>query len=104
MAQFIHKITRWTKAGLDVYGRPQWAGPYVMKARWEDRTTRYVDVGGTLQQSKCTVYVEKPIALGDYIVKGEFVDTTPPTTAVIVKDFRTIENVLGDRVEHRALT
>lgn len=107
MPAHIHKASVWQKEGLDIYGRPSWGMPFVIDCRWENKITIYIDQGGQQARASHRVYVDRPLSVGDFIVKGDSLDLSeypePNPDAAEVKEFRAIENVAGDKVEYRVL-
>lgn len=89
-----------------MYGRPSWSPPVVVNCRWEDVSNTFTDGGGQQQRSRSRIYVDRRLAVGDFIAKGVFTDVDPyepDESAKEIRDFREISNVLGDRTEYRVL-
>lgn len=101
--RWIHKVTVWKKEGTDFQGQPVYSSPIHSNARWEDRSSIFTDNDGKERRSESTIYVEKEFEKGDFIVKGKYTSSTPPTEAREIRDVRNMPNLTGTKVERRLL-
>lgn len=104
MSKFIHRVTIWKSEGLDMYGQPSWSAPVVVKARWEDVQTLYLNANGREERGNSRVYLEKDAAkIGDHIYLGVSQSVTPEPESQEVRSRRSISNLGGTRHEHRVI-
>ena len=101
--RFIHNVTVWRNEGVDFQGAPDFSGPVSARARWEDRSSVFIDADGKQNRSESTIYVDKEFKRGDFIVFGKSTDSSPPAEAREIKDVRNMPNLSGTKVERRLL-
>lgn len=95
-------MTYWVREGTDEYNQPAWSGPHTSRCRWEDEERLYIDNEGREARGRSTVYVaEDLLKIGDRVMRGESVSTSPDTKSWEVRQPRTIPSLLGDKREYR---
>ena len=68
----------WTRnAQPDGYGEYAFAHPVQIKCRWDDMFSEVVGRDGQLTASSATVYVDRPVQVGDKLKKGAMDTDTP---------------------------
>ncbi len=98
------KVTKWT-VSTDGFGGFTYGAPITFDCRWEDRETTFRDDEGNEQVSNVIVYLEKDVAIGDYIAEGEYDATvTDPTTVggKRVRQFNKIPNLRNTEMQRKA--
>jgi hypothetical protein len=82
--------TVWTTTP-NAFGGYNFAEPYTIKCRWEDRTELYYGrMSGKEEVSRAAIFVEEDLSVGDWIVLGDYTDVVDPSTiagALPVRDF-----------------
>jgi hypothetical protein len=102
-----HDITWWSTSAGDGYGGDQFATPVLIKGRWEDRQEKYI---GQLDRreaiSQAIVFVDRDVAIGDYICLGNQVAQASPavvTGAHKIQQFRRIPDLRNVETVRRAV-
>lgn len=74
-----HKLTWWRVTGGDGFGGDTFAAPVLIDGRWEDRQETFY---GALDRrelvSKAVVFVDRDMAVGDYLLQGDQVGQSSP--------------------------
>lgn len=100
-------VTHWAKSGArDNYGNPTWDGPVVLNGRWEMKVEKILNTLGEEIIVQSTVFLDTDIAVGDYLMLGEFssgeVNPLLLPTAYEVKAFFKTPNLRGTEFERVA--
>jgi hypothetical protein len=74
----IQDITYWAPGAEDRYGNKTFAGPALLKGRWEDRNEEVSVIGGNTIVSKAIAIVDKPIHNQGYLALGDYVGIATP--------------------------
>lgn len=61
----------WTRGAPDRFGRYTFAEPIEIKCRWDDTTEEFVNPKGQKQIGRSVVYVDRVIAPGDRLKRGD---------------------------------
>ena len=98
-------ITYWSPGTPDGTGGVSFGAPSSIKARWEDRTTLFIDVAGEDKVSNARVYVNTDVENKGYLFDGESTAASPLTVTGSrqIEDFRKIPNLQYTEFERRAL-
>ena len=94
--------TYWSQTGKDRYGKATFAAPVSVPVRWEDKQQRAVDTKGVEFLSRSTVYVDRDMELGDYIILGTF-HSSPPVGASQIRSFGSTPNLQNTQSIHKVL-
>lgn len=70
--------TWWTVGPVDEFGVKSFGEPVTIKCRWEDRAGEFVDARGFAINSNATVYVDRPMKIGDKLKLGAADSNTAP--------------------------
>jgi len=65
------KAVWWQRGSPDTYGEFAFAAPVEIKCRWEDTSQEIVDMKGQTITSRSLVYVDRVLAVGDKLLRGE---------------------------------
>ena len=72
------KAVWWQRSALpDQYGTYSYAAPIEIDCRWDDTTQEYRHPKGQVEMSNAVVYVDREMAVGDMLMKGEWESDTP---------------------------
>jgi hypothetical protein len=77
----------WTRDGFSINGEPEFSSPIGIKCRWDDSRVEFVNNSGEVLISKSTVYVDRVVEEGDYLLEiaiAEAGDTTGLTEQQIL--------------------
>jgi hypothetical protein len=70
----VHKAVLWGRAGTDRYGRPKVGAPEELDVRWNWRRTEATDQAGNEVALDADVAVDRRIAPGSKMWRGELAD------------------------------
>lgn len=76
------KAVLWTVGGVDSYSRPKLNTAIEIPVRWVDKKTERLDEKGNVVGADSVVIVDRQIAIGSIIWKGELVDLPSPTSSI----------------------
>lgn len=100
-------LTWWAASGGDGFGGDLFAAPLAIKGRWEDRTEKYI---GQLDRreliSNAVVFVDRDVAVGDYLVQGDQTAQANPTLvagAYKVQQFKRVSDIRNVETVKRAV-
>ena len=95
--------TLWNSPTRDVFGNLTAWTKVSIKVRWEDRTDLFIDSSGNEVRARARVYLDRDVALGDYLFLGTSTGADPLVVddAYQVRDFKKIPNLAGDMFERR---
>jgi len=79
------KAVLWRKGSLNRFGRTSFEAPIEISCRWEDIVVEFLDMQGEKVLSKSVVYVDRILALGDRLKRGE-IESDTPTNPLDVED------------------
>ena len=101
------KVSHWALSGTrDNYAHPTWDAPVLLDGRWEDVTEQILTAEGKTILSRSRVYLTIDVAVGDYLLLGEFssgaLDPHAVSGAFEVKDFRKTPQLRGPAFERIA--
>lgn len=68
------KAIWWENQGLDGFGQAQWKKPVEIDCRWEDVNELIKNASGEERMSMSTVYVDRDMNEGDFLMLGELAD------------------------------
>lgn len=71
------KAVLWTKGPPDEFGSISFAAPVQIKCRWEDKRGQVLNKQDEKAPSMATVYVDRPVQIGDKLKKGALDTNTP---------------------------
>lgn len=100
-------IVWWRKTGKDGYGKPVLADPIEIAGRWEDKQRKIVSQGEEII-SQAMIFVDRDIAIGDWLFLGRLSDlssseeASPFVLAKEVKSFDKTPNIKGTAFERKA--
>lgn len=98
------KATLWREAGSAWDGSVSWQRVGVFDTRWEDESRLVQSNNQRMIQARSTIYSAEDIfEIGDMVAEGEFIETSPVTTAFEVKDKIRTPNLSGTRYEYRVI-
>jgi hypothetical protein len=88
----------WPAAGVDEFGVKAFGEPVAIKCRWEDRAGEFADARGFMMASNATVYVDRPMKIGDKLKLGGLDSDTPENpledrTAFEIQAFESVPNL-----------
>lgn len=95
-------VTRWAPSGLDAGGEPTGWTKTEIDGRWEESQQLYTRQDGTEAVSRAVVYLASDVAVGDFLLQGTSVETSPPTTAWRVEAFRKTADLRDTDYERKA--
>lgn len=101
MIKFPHKVTVWTRDGVDPMGTPIYSRVGVLDARWESRDSVVITNDGRQERSDTTVYFKQYVDRGSFVLFGENSDPSPPQEAREARSSRWITNYSGKETEYR---
>lgn len=67
----------WTQNGKDEFGAIAFNAPVQIKCRWEDKRGEILNRQDEQVPSMSTVYVDRPVKIGDKLKKGALDTNTP---------------------------
>ena len=67
----------WEKLTPDHHGRNRYAEPVEIACRWEEGTSDFRTAGGTALMFTATIYVDRPMKIGDKLKRGTLESDTP---------------------------
>lgn len=104
MGKHPQRATLWSYQGVDMNNLPSYNNLGSFDVRWEQEQRLITDNNGNEMQGNGTIYFpEKVFSVGDFIVEGEHIDTTPIKGSYEIKNERSISNLSGTEWEYRAL-
>jgi hypothetical protein len=68
----------WAKTGTDEFGTISFAEPVEIKCRWEEKTGQIMGKQGEILTGMDTVYVDRPMEIGDKLKLGTLATDDPP--------------------------
>lgn len=74
------KAVYWQRGPVNSFGQFTYSDPVQIKCRWDDGFAEYISKTGTREASTATVYVDRPMAVGDQLFKGVVDDIDPVLT------------------------
>ena len=97
--------TYWKSTGeRDSFGNPIFESPRIVQVRWEDRSELFYDSDGRERRSQSRVGVGEDMSIGDYIQLGSHTaESTPPSGAKEVKDFRNTPDLFAKKHDRWAI-
>lgn len=97
--------TLWTVSNIDSFGDPSFNSPVEINVRWEDRTELFINMDGAEERSQAVVFLSIDVTPGDFLMLGSSTEADPLSirTAYMVKSFRKIPGLGGDKFERRAI-
>lgn len=96
--------TVWAKGAQDGFGGTAFSTPIQIPCFWEDKQLLAIDKDGNQVRAEAVVYLDRDVALGDYLYLGVSNATTPIglDTAKQVIQFRKIPNIRCTEFERAA--
>lgn len=77
------KAVYWAQSGKpDGYGRRSFAAPVEIDCRWVGKNRQVVNANGDVHVSDVTVYVDREMQMGDFLLEGELSDIWDSTQEV----------------------
>jgi hypothetical protein len=67
----------WTQGAKDEFGSITFNAPVQIKVRWEDKKGQIINKQDEQVPSMSTVYVDRPVKIGDKLKKGALDTNTP---------------------------
>lgn len=93
------KAVLWTVSGVDSYSRPTLSVGIEIPVRWVHKKTESLDLKGRVVSSDATVIVDREIAIGSIVWKGELTNLPSPVSSVTdlyeVMDYRESPDIKG---------
>jgi len=81
------KAVYWARLSADEYGVFAYDDPVQVDCRWDDMGVEFRNVEGEVQVSQSVVYVDRVMAIGDKLQRGEMDSTTPDSPAGLTTAF-----------------
>lgn len=94
------KSTVWVKTGHTGFGQGIFATPVTVPARWEKRYRRAISLGGVEVVLTSKIWIDRELAIGDFIVEGIATSTSPTTNSQEIVDLKYIPSVDGKYMEY----
>lgn len=113
IGSFLRKIRLqtaiyWKTNGSDGYGNKLYDSPVEIDCRWEDVDEVMHDENGEMYVAKSMVIVDREMARGDWLMKGELDSTIPDspigeTTAYEIRKFMAIPDIKNKAVLYEVI-
>jgi hypothetical protein len=101
--RFPEKITYWAPGDTGDYGVAEDVAPVLIYGRWEDSQELFRDASGDEAQSVAVVYLDRPVRVDGYLVRGDFTSsTTRVADAREIKQVTAIRNMRYSDQENKA--
>lgn len=81
------KAVWWKRLTANEFGTFAYDPPVEIDCRWDDETVEYRDTKEQLHVSEATVYVDRVIAIGDILSRGELESATPDDPTEVEKSY-----------------
>ena len=94
--------TLWESTGLDMFGNQKFSAPQKIKLRWEGKVNQSYGQTSDDAIDSSTMYVDRPLKVGDYVFRGTTFEDTPPDDSYEVRASSAITSLDGKRIEYRA--
>lgn len=95
-------ITVWKSDGTtDAYGNPAYAAPKHFYARWQGRRRIFETADGRQIRSTNDIITDVDAGdFGDYMLRGEHDDATPPSESYQIQDIQYATTLSGKRPQY----